>query len=149
MTCNRKHFLKRIFYMFVECNGIQLFCHAERIDDPCILDLAFILDASGSIENDWDTVKNFVAGVVDLVNVSSAGTHVAVIKFGSESKIEFDFNEGQDKDAVISSVRNLAKPITGDNTQLDKALKLANDMLFDAVTNSHGFRTDENVRKVR
>jgi len=135
--------------MFAKFNGNALFCHAERIDDPCILDLAFILDASGSIKNDWKNVQNFVAGVVKLVNVSSTGTHVAAIKFGSESNIEFDFNEGQDKDAVISRVLSLAPPITSDNTQLHKALNDTNDKLFDAVNNNRGFRTDESVRKVR
>lgn len=149
MTCNRKTFLQRSLSMFVKCNDIALLCHTERIDDPCILDLAFILDASGSIELAWPDVRRFVAGVVDLVNVSSAGTHVGIIKFGADSDIVFGFNEGQDKDAVIRRVLSLPGPIPSDNTQMHKALNDANDKLFDPVTNTYGFRTEENVRKVR
>ena len=135
--------------MFVKGNVIPLSCHTERVDDPCILDLAFVLDASGSIERAWPDVRRFVAGVVGLVNVSSEGTHVAVIKFGADSEIVFGFNDGQDKDAVIRRVLSLSGPIRFANTQMHKALNDANDELFNEVTNSYGYRTEDNIRKVR
>ena len=128
---------------------VSHFYVTERVDDPCILDLAFVLDASASITRAWPDVRKFVAGVVDLVNVSSAGTHVAVIKFGIESDIVFGFNEGQDKDAVKLRVLSLPGPKPGANTQIHKALNDANDKLFDDVTNSYAYRTASNVRKVR
>ena len=135
--------------MFVKCNGTSLSCHTERVDDPCILDLAFILDASGSIELAWPDVRKFAAGVVDLVNVSSTGTHVGVIKFGADSEIVFGFNEGQDRDAVTRRIETLPKPRPFANTQMHKALNDANDKLFNEVTNTYGYRTEDNVRKVR
>lgn len=135
--------------MFEKFYAVVLLCHTERVDDPCILDLAFVLDASGSIELAWPDVRTFVAGVVDLVNVSSAGTHVSVTKFGADSNIEFGFNEGQDKDAVIRRVRTLSGPIPFANTQIHKALNDVNDKLFNEVTNTYGYRTDPSVRKVR
>ena len=136
-------------FMFVKCNGIPLSCHTERVDDPCILDLAFVLDASGSIEPAWSNVRRFVAGVVGLVNVSSTGTHVAVIKFGADSEIVFGFNDGQDKDAVIRRVLGLSGPRPFANTQIHKALNDANDVLFNEATNTYGYRTDDYIRKVR
>ena len=141
--------MKLSMFMFVKCNGMPLSCHTERVDDPCILDLAFILDASGSIELAWPDVRRFVAGVVGLVNVSSAGTHVAVIKFGADSDIVFGFNDGQDRDAVIRRVLTLPGPIPFANTQIHKALNDANDKLFNEVTNTYAYRTDDNIRKVR
>lgn len=134
-------------FIFVKLNGFALLCHTEKIDDPCILDLAFILDASGSIENAWPDVRRFVAGVVKLVNVSSEGTHVGVIKFGSNSDVVFGFNEGQDSDAVVRRVLSLSGPIRFDNTQIHKALNDANDKLFQDP--SFGYRPEKEVRKVR
>lgn len=83
------------------------------------------------------------------MNVSSAGTHVAVIKFGADSRIEFGFNDGQDKNAVTRRVLSLDGPIPFANTQMHKALNDANDKLFNEVTNNEGYRTEDNVRKVR
>ena len=121
----------------------------ERVGDPCILDIAFVVDASGSIEPYWPDVRRFVAGVVDLVNVSSSGSHVALIKFGADSRIEFGFNEGQDKNTVINRVLGLSGPVPFANTQLHKGLNDANDKLFNEVTNTYGYRLESSVRKVR
>ena len=121
----------------------------EQVDDPCILDLAFVLDASGSITPYWPDVRRFAAGVAGLLNVSSDGSHIAVEKFGEEASVEFGFNEGQDKTTVIRRILSLSGPVTGARTMLHKALNEANDDLFNEQTNSYGYRTDPSVRKVR
>lgn len=72
-----------------------------------------------------------------------------MIKFGANSEIVFGFNDGQDRDAVIRRVLSLSGPIPFANTQIHKALNDANDKLFNEVTNSYGYRTEENIRKVR
>ena len=107
------------------------------------------MDASGSIEPYWADVRRFVAGVVGLVNVSSTGSHVGLIKFGANSNIVFGFNEGQDKTTVINRVLSLSGPVMFDNTQIHKGLYNANDKLFNEVTNSYGYRPESSVRKVR
>ena len=132
--------------------GYVLFFHlffiqTERLDDPCILDLAFIIDASGSIKPYWEDVRKFAAGVAKLVNISSDGSHVGVVKFGETSKIEFGFNEGQNENTVVRNLLNLDPPVPGSRTMLHSALEKANDDLFNPQTNS--FREDPNVRKVR
>ena len=119
----------------------------ENPGDPCILDLGFILDASGSITFAWPGVRQFVANVVRQVNVSADGSHIGVIKFGADSNVEFGFSEGQDKDAVINRVLNLAGPKPFANTQLHLGIKDANEKLFNNATGS--YRTDPSVRKVR
>lgn len=123
------------------------FIQTERLDDPCILDLAFIIDASGSIKPYWEDVRKFAAGVAKLVNISSDGSHVGVVKFGETSKIEFGFNEGQNENTVVRNLLNLEPPITGERTMLHSALEKANEELFNEQTNN--FREDPNVRKVR
>ena len=119
----------------------------ENPGDPCILDLGFILDASGSITFAWPGVRQFVANVVRQVNVSADGSHIGVIKFGADSNVEFGFSEGQDKDAVINRVLNLAGPKPFANTQLHLGIKDANEKLYNNATSS--YRTDPSVRKVR
>ncbi|XP_073235615.1 matrilin-4-like, partial [Porites lutea] len=119
---------------------------AQNPGDPCILDLGFILDASGSITFAWPGVRQFVANVVRQVNVSADGSHIGVIKFGADSNVEFGFSEGQDKDAVINRVLNLAGPKPFANTQLHLGIKDANEKLFNNATGS--YRTDPSVRKV-
>ena len=104
------------------------------------------MDASGSIEPYWADVRRFVAGVVGLVNVSSTGSHVGLIKFGADSNIVFGFNEGQNKTTVINRVLSLSGPVLFANTQLHKGLNDANDKLFNEV---NGYRPESSVRKVR
>lgn len=121
---------------------------SEKVDDPCILDLGFVLDASSSITNAWRDVRKFVAGVTKLLNVSAEGTHVGVIKFGKDSNVEFGFNEGQDTDTVVDKVLRLPGPVPGANTQLHKGLRDADEKLYNEETNSYGYRKDPRVRKV-
>ena len=116
------------------------FSPTEKVDDPCILDLGFVLDASSSITNAWRDVRVFVAGVTKLLNVSAEGTHVGVIKFG--------FNEGQDTDTVVDKVLRLPGPVPGANTQLHLGLRDATEKPYNEETNSYGYRKDPRVRKI-
>ena len=105
------------------------------------------MDASGSITFAWPGVRQFVANVVRQVNVSADGSHIGVIKFGADSNVEFGFSEGQDQDAVINRVLNLAGPEPFANTQLHLGIKDADEKLYNEATSS--YRTDPSVRKVR
>ena len=78
----------------------------EKVDDPCILDLGFVLDASSDIINAWRDVRVFVAGVNKLLNVSAEGTHVGVIKFCTDSNVEFGFTT-RDKTRILSLTKCL------------------------------------------
>ena len=119
------------------------------MDDPCILDLAYIMDASGSITPYWNDVLRFAQGVASRVNISSDGTHLAVIKFGEESAVEFGFKDGTNEKSVIDKLGKLDPPEAGARTYLHKALRDANSKLFDEGTNEFQFREDPSVRKVR
>ena len=68
--------------------------------------------------------------------MSAEGTHVGLIKFGSDSNVEFGFNERQDTDTVVDKVLRLSGPVPGANTQLHLGLRDANEKLYNEETNS-------------
>ena len=56
------------------------------------VDLAVIVDGSGSIENagigNYDKVKKFVKALTRAFEVSKDGTHVGIISYNREAKVE-------------------------------------------------------------
>ena len=56
------------------------------------VDLAFIIDGSGSIENagtgNYDKVKNFVKELIRAFEVSKEETHVGIISYDHEAKVK-------------------------------------------------------------
>ena len=145
--CNRKYCKKVknvtsvFFYIYIFSSSAEVLP-----DDPCILDLGFILDASGSITFAWPGVREFVANVIKHVNVSTDGSHIGIIKFGADSNVEFGFSEGQDRDTVIRRVLSLSGPKPFANTQLHLGIKDADEKLYNEATSS--YRIDPSVRKV-
>ena len=61
-------------------------------DCPTKLDLAFVLDSSGSIqyfnEQSWADMLSFVAGVVARLDIGPDSVHVGVITFGSLAQVD-------------------------------------------------------------
>lgn len=97
-------------------------------------DLCFILDGSGSVgETNFEKMKKFVSNVVDRFEVGEflnpivlavypcpwwcisfswlpigpEKTRVAVILYSTESKIEFDFDDYDSKDAVMQAIQEI------------------------------------------
>ena len=69
------------------------------------MDLAFILDSSGSVGSyNFGTVKNFVKNVVDFFNIGSSGTHVAVVTYSTYTKLEFNLKAYYTKSAIKNAV---------------------------------------------
>ena len=67
-----------------------------------------MVDSSGSINrNDggnWDRVKSFVNSIIDGLGVSEAGTHVAVVEFGNNGILIFDFDFSFDVPTIQAAV---------------------------------------------
>ena len=67
-----------------------------------------MVDSSGSINrNDggnWDRVKSFVNSIIDGLGVSEAGTHVAVVEFGNNGILIFDFDFSFDVPTIQTAV---------------------------------------------
>ena len=106
------------------------------------MDLAFVMDQSSTIgSQNFNIMKNFVSRAVDHFKIGSEDTHVAVLSYGTESKIEFNFN---DKLFSNVDVKNAVGEIGyfGGGSRLDSALSLADSKIF---SKSEGMR---NVFKV-
>lgn len=112
-----------------------------------ILDVAFLIDSSGSIRpKDWINMRTFIKQVVEAIDVSQDGSHVAAISYSSTPTVDFKFNSftgaklnPTDINLKIDSIRHKRH-----YTYIDRALKLANQELF---TTAGGMR--DSVKKVK
>ena len=72
------------------------------------VDLAFILDTSGSVGSyNFQQVKNFVKDVVDFFNIGTSGTHVAVVTYSLYTRLEFNLKAHYTKSAIKNAVGNI------------------------------------------
>jgi hypothetical protein len=108
-----------------------------QTDCPNILDLALILDSSGSIRHsnpwdrsydNWDLATQFLSDLVQNLNVGLDHTRVALVKYSSRSIIEFDLNDYQDLSAVQAAIRSTS--YLGENTNTSGALLVTRDSIF-------------------
>lgn len=92
--------------------------------------MCFVLDASGSVRDDWSILLYFVVDVVKRINVGPEGTHIGVVTFGDNGKLIFDFNEfnkTSDYEMMISNeIASIRKPLSGERTFINRGLRLAN-----------------------
>ena len=106
------------------------------------VDVAFIVDSSGSIgRRKWPLVLDFLKNVINELNVGPDGTHVAVVAYSTNAKLEFPFNavSGDEISADEYGKRIDRIRFQRGYTYIDKALKLANEQVF--VT-SAGMKSD-------
>ncbi|XP_076455177.1 uncharacterized protein LOC143289866 [Babylonia areolata] len=106
------------------------------------LDVAFILDSSGSVSYfDFMLMKQFAASVVDVMNVSANAVRVADVVYSSNVSVHFDFDDHTTKAAVKTAFLNTPKFSMLTNTAL--ALDKTREILYDA-----GRGARQNVKKV-
>jgi len=98
----------------------------------CWLDLTFIVDSSGSInQNDdtnWDKSLQFVADVIREFTIGPNDVQVAFVLFGDEATVEWDFTAEQDKDKLIQDI--LAMRYLREYTNLNDALYLTRTKVY-------------------
>ena len=84
--------------------------HVVRADCNGELDLAFLMDSSGSImSSDYSLQLNFVAQVVNALPVASGKVQVANVVFGTLAKVAFMFNTYTDKQDILDDIRHTDK----------------------------------------
>jgi hypothetical protein len=66
------------------------------IHSGCFLDIGFVIDCSGSIrdsnvgdDDNWKYIIDFVAKIVEALDISVDGTHVAALTFGRSYSVKF------------------------------------------------------------
>ena len=88
----------------------QGWLHVVRADCNGELDLAFLMDSSGSImSSDYSLQLNFVAQVVNALPVASGKVQVANVVFGTLAKVAFMFNTYTDKQDILDDIRHTDK----------------------------------------
>ena len=100
-------------------------------EDPnCKIDLVFVVDASGSVRDDWETQLAFVVNVAKKINIGPEGSHIGLVYFGNEATKLFDFTEFEktpfSEEAIYDQIRNIPRPPAGETTFINRGLRLAN-----------------------
>lgn len=96
------------------------------------LDLAFLIDGSGSINSagrgNFRRCIEFVKSVVSSFNVSPRHTRVGVVLFSSRAWLILDFYRSRSKAGVLSTISRIRYPRGG--TRIGKALNFVVYRLF-------------------
>lgn len=77
------------------------------------VDVVFILDASGSLQEDgWATSKEATAGAVELLrsDIERGDVRVGLVTFASGATEEWNFADTQDADAIIDHLADMPFP---------------------------------------
>ena len=87
-----------------------------------------VLDASGSMKNEWQKQVSFVGNLTRDFEFGPNKSHMGIIYFGSISVVHLDMNtKGMNKNEIdkkLRDLRNVEKSISPDNyTSTDLALK--------------------------
>lgn len=101
-------------------------------------DIVIVLDGSGSITKpNFDLIKSFVVDIVGSFDIGKASSQaqVAVIKYSTEVRREFDLNTYTNKSQVINAVKKIVYEGGGTNTHL-----ALDEMTNRAFTTTHGAR---------
>lgn len=101
-------------------------------------DVVFVVDASGSIrENRFQIVLEYVAGVINNLEVASDRTRIGLITYSDSATVRFNLNKYTKKEDVLQVVRSQMW-IQGKTNTAD-ALKLMRTVSFQV---SNGDRPD-------
>ena len=107
--------------MYVGCNSAGL-------------DIAFVLDSSGSIGSDnFDTMLDFVNNIISNFEIGESQTRIGVIVFSTSAQITIPLGLHNDYDSLSSAISNIAYIDEGTNTYL--ALELLDTAFATARTN--------------
>ncbi|KAG7251469.1 hypothetical protein CRUP_006633 [Coryphaenoides rupestris] len=78
-----------------------------------VMDLVFVIDGSKSLGPvNFELVKRFVNTVVDSLDVSRSGTHVALLQYSTKVRTEFPlgrYTSGRDVKAAVSRVEYMGR----------------------------------------
>ncbi|KJH44991.1 von Willebrand factor type A domain protein [Dictyocaulus viviparus] len=96
---------------------------------PPLLDLAFIFDTSGSIEEIYNEHIQWTVKLIDALPVHKNAVRLLCIQYADYPLTEFSLNTYTNKDEMIKHLREM--PFQSGVTRTGYALKKANDEMFD------------------
>ena len=92
------------------------------------IDLGFLMDASGSLYDNYDREKDFVNQVIDKQKLGSDKTRISVMSYSKNAKVHIKFDQFFDKTSLKAAVKKI--PHESLNTRIDRALALAKSEMF-------------------
>ncbi|XP_048581312.1 uncharacterized protein LOC5512067 isoform X7 [Nematostella vectensis] len=125
-----------------ECGMIQKACQTNTsitlvANEACkcdvVLDLAFIIDSSGSIgRSNWELIRNFTRLIIANFKVQEGNTHVAAVTYSSGAKVEFTFDTLRGPERTLEKYGEIIQKMRWQRgyTYIDKGLLLANRDIF-------------------
>ena len=99
-----------------------------------MLDLGIIMDCSGSVgHSNFKRMKEAVKGVFDMLEISKQSARVGIIRYNKNPSLMFDFKSTANLNNF--SLKKAMDKIyyLGGYTRTDRALRLANSMLFSGL----------------
>lgn len=91
-------------------------------------DVAFLIDSSGSLKDDYKLEKDFVKSLALAFGVSKYGSRCAVITFSEDAEHSIKLNDHTDIYTFNDAVDDI--PLMGSVTRIDKALRMAQAETF-------------------
>ena len=101
------------------------------------VDVAFVVDTSGSVKEHFGTIKSFVKKFIDGFDIAENKSHVAMVRFSNNAEVQFGFADEYNADTLKEFV-DIAEH-DGGQTYIDKAFDIANTQVF---TRKDGWRPD-------
>ena len=120
---------RKLLKLFEECNNIDVYfltvCQAK-------VDLAFVIDGSGSIEaygkGNFRRCLNFVKRMIVSFKISKRFTRVGIVLFSYRARRIFDFNTYSRRRDILRAIDKIKYPSGGTKTGL--AMSYAQRTLF-------------------
>ena len=111
----------------MECN-IDFYCLLAEVAIKGKFDVAFILDSSGSLKEDYQTEKEFVKSLAGAFGISKYGSRSGVVTFSENAEHSIKLKDHIDISSFNTAVDNI--PLMGSVTRIDKALRLTQKEMF-------------------
>ena len=95
------------------------------------VDIAFLLDSSGSLKDDYSKEKGFLKALAASFGVSEDGARAGVVTFSYYTEHSIKLNDHFNLDDFNQAVDKI--PLMGHTTRIDKALRLTQKEMFTAA----------------
>ncbi|KAK3737342.1 hypothetical protein RRG08_067406 [Elysia crispata] len=128
-----------LLFLGLTLGSVWLLCgaHAQSCQQETQVDLALLLDASGSVKkNNFQHQVAFAADLVAQFEVGPTKVKVAAVTFASKVDSQFLLNDYNDTQSAVAAIRQI--PYSMGSTRTDLALRYARDVIF---TPANGHRT--------
>ena len=100
--------------------------HVVSFVAGCFLDLNFVLDSSGSINDkgagNWNIILQFVSNVVRHFRIGRNDVQVALVLFSNVARVQWGLMRYNDLASLLNAIRNV--PYLAESTNLNDALYL-------------------------